>query len=309
MQHTYESTVAWLLESDEPALRYQVERDLLDSPQERLTTLRDDIPRRGWGKFLLDQQKEDGGWGRDAYGPKWTCTHYVAYELLQLGFPPGHPRLNVAVSGLLSHPRGADGGVNYAKTVAYSDVCINGTLLAVAAYFEIQHEALPRIVEFVLDCQLSNGAWNSEFRNGETQGSLHTTFAVVEGLWRYLQSYYDSTAQQALQRGLSFMLDEKLITPHSTKERLRDELYTFSFPARYKFDVLRGLDLLREIGYPYELRMKPAIEAILAKSTANGRWRPAVQSGQTYGRIEGDAIESRWNTLRALRVLKQYGLP
>ena len=226
MNTAMERQLPWLLATNEPALRYQIERDLLGASADRLNELQGVIPTQGWAKFLQDQQRTDGVWGREAYGPKWTCTHYVTYELLQLGFPCGHPRIAKALATLLAYPLGANGGVNYAHTVAYSDVCVNGSLLAIAAYFANQDPKVDAIVGFLLHTQLADGGWNTAYREGEMRGSMHSTIVVLEGLWRYRQATalgvlpaartagLTARVTMELARGLEFLFANQLVASY-----------------------------------------------------------------------------------------------
>lgn len=310
MREEIKRQLTWLLDGEDPALRYQIERDLLGTSEDTLVMLQRSIPFGGWAKVLLGQQKADGSWGRDAYGPKWTCTHYVAYELLQLGFPSDHPDLHRAVSTLLQYPDGSDGGVNYAKTVPCSDVAINGTLLAITSCTNRDSVRSSMMCDFLLKTQLSDGGWNSAFREDESCSSLHTTIAVLEGLLRYRHAFSDEenhgTCEQAIERGITFLLDHRMVESHPTKERIKDDFAQFCFPVRYKYDVMRALDLFREFSIPYDARMDDALVLLESKARRNGRWALKSQVGATYGKIEENPSESRWNTLRALRILDRY---
>ncbi|HPJ72890.1 MAG TPA: hypothetical protein PK636_09410, partial [bacterium] len=116
---------------------------------------------------------------------KWTCTHYVLFELLQLGLDPDNRACRESAELLLRHPRGKDGGINYARTVEYSDVCVNGMLLSIGGYFRLGERLLETPVDFLLETEMADGGWNCEYFRGASRSSLHTTIAVIEGIERY----------------------------------------------------------------------------------------------------------------------------
>lgn len=199
------ATEEWLLLDPDPALEYQIRRDLLKEPAVSLEPLRQKIPEGGWARSLLDWRGASGHWGNGAYNPKWTCTHYALYELAQLEVPPDHAACRESAMLLLSHPRGRDGGINYAKTIEYSDVCVNGMILAISRHFGVENDAVEGIIDFLLNVRMPDGGWNCEyFRNAE-RSSLHTTISVIEGLGAWLdgkRAYRTREIAEALQAGL-----------------------------------------------------------------------------------------------------------
>jgi len=300
----------WLLLDPDPALEYQIRRDLLREPTASLEPLRQRIPEGGWAKALLDRRGASGHWGNGVYNPKWTCTHYVLYELAQLEVPADHEACRESAMLLLSHPRGRDGGINYAKTIEYSDVCVNGMILTISRHFGVGNDVAEEIIDFLLNVRMPDGGWNCEyFRNAE-RSSLHTTISVIEGLGAWLDeghAYRAGEIAGALERGTEFILRHKLYKSERTGETIKDEFFTYRFPIRWKYDVLRCLDLFRRLGVPRDARMEEAIAIVSAAGGKTGRWKAASQPGKTYFIAEKNGMESRWNTLRALRVLRHYG--
>jgi hypothetical protein len=309
MEAIVDERIEWLLDSD-PSLELQARRDLLHETGPRLGALARMIGKEGWARDLLGRRSPSGHWGKGAYCPKWTCTHYVLYELMQLGLPSGSREARESCGLLLAFPKGLDGGINYARTVAYSDACVNGTLLATAAWFLPEDQGLAPIVDYLLGIELPDGGWNCEYRNGATHSSLHTTVAVMEGLLGYLaagQGHGGGEIMKAVGAGREFLLRHGLLRSERTGEVIKDEFLRFCFPVRYKYDILRCLDLFQKHRLPYDPRMAEALEVVADACGASGRWKAAVQPGATYFEMERPGGESRWNTLRALRVLGAYG--
>ena len=302
--------ISWLLENPDPALALQVRRDLLGEPESALGSLKNKIAHAGRCRILLDARKPDGHWGNGFYNSKWACTHYALYELCQLGLPGVSEACRQSAFLIPACPRGADGGINYAKTVAVSDVCINGMILTIFSHFGIPGEKANEIADYLLDMRMDDGGWNCEYYHGARHSSLHTTIAVLEGLkefGRVCPSYRPEALAEACGSGMEFILRHRLFRTSTTGEVIKDEFFKFCFPVRWKYDILRCLDLFRKFGVDKDPRMDDAIEVLWASRDAGGRWKSQSQPGKTFYTPEKNGAPGRWNTLRALRVLKRYG--
>jgi len=307
-QEEKQRNISWLLESTDPALLHQVHRDLLHTPMEECRRLQQATLETGWVKELLDRQRPDGSWSHDVYNPKWTCAHYVLYELIQLGVPNHVEQLRRAARALLSYPLGEDGGINYAHTVRFSDVCINGMILSINLYFKTDPQLLKPVLDFLMNTSMPDGGWNCAYLQGAVHSLLHTTISVLEGLLAYRESIgADSpTINLAIEKGLEFILMHQLYISDHTREVIKDEFFRFPFPVRWKYDILRCLDLFQHYRIPYDPRMRLALDRIEASRLKSGRWRAVSQPGKTFFLLEKNGTESRWNTLRAMRVLDYY---
>jgi len=309
LESRMDDTLRWLLEGADPALEYQVRRDLLRQPSGETESLRREIPARGWAGRLLAERGSSGHWGSGSYNPKWTCTHYVLYELTQLEAPGDLRSCGESALLLLSNPAGDDGGVNYAKTIRYSDACVNGMLLTIASWFGVGGPAADAVVDYLLKVRMADGGWNCAYRDGARRSSLHTTISVIEGLETFLAAggaYRKSDIRQALDEAVEFILRHRLCRSERSGEIIKDEFFRFPFPVRWKYDILRCLDIFRRFGIPYDGRMDEALDFIAKAANFRGRWKAASQPGATYFVVEKNGSEGRWNTLRALRVLARY---
>lgn len=300
--------MAWLLQGD-VAIQYQVHRDLLGSPPEVCASLRARIPREGWGRRLLELQQANGHWGRGFYQPKWTSTHYTLMELRHLEMPPKIPAVQAIMTLLLRQPTGRDGGINYARTVEYSDICINGMILGIAAHFQRVQE-LDDIVDYLLGHLMPDGSWNCEYIHGATRSSTHTTISVLEGLRDYRRHagrHRLREIQAAEKTAVEFLLRHQLCRSCRTGLLFDPKNLMLSFPPRWRYDILRALDYLQSIQHPDDPRLQEALEVLRAKRRADGRWPlQARHPGQTHFEMERVGQPSRWNTLRALRVLRHF---
>jgi len=239
--------------------------------------------------------------------------------MCQLEVPSGDEQCAESALILLSYPRGVDGGINYARTVPYSDVCVNGMILSIACRFlgvgdGFGGDAIPALVDYLLSMRMSDGGWNCAYYSGGIRGSLHTTISVLEGLWACITDsdglrwagYRRDEILDAIDGGVEFILRHRLFRSERTGEVIKDDFLKFPFPVRWKYDVLRCLDLFRRYGVPYDTRMDEALDLVEAARGATGRWKAASQPGKTFFIVERNGTDGRWNTLRALRTLGAY---
>src|SRR3954465_15621887 len=303
--------VDWLLDSD-PSIRWQVLRDLRDAPAAAVARERSRVAPEGWGARLLALQAPDGHWGGAAFVPRaWTSTMETLQLLRDLGVEPASERMRQAVARVRERcPWGAEFGESpfFDGEV---EPCINGRVLAIGAYFG---EASDPLVDRLLDEQLSDGGWNCDAPPSR-RSSFHTTICVLEGLLEYETAKGprpDLTA--ARQRGQEYLLERRLLRSHATGKLIAYDRKTgtaaawtrMSFPTRWHYDVLWGLDYLRRAGVTPDARGAEALDVVRSKRDESGRWPlENIHPGSVHFEMEGRAGEpGRWNTLRALRVLR-----
>ena len=298
---------AWLLEGD-VSIQYQVHRDLLGS---ELPALKERIAREGWGAQFLAARRENGHWGRDFYQPKWISTHYSLLDIKNLGFPSDHPQMAESVAIILRDRKGADGGINPSATIPQSDVCINGMFLNYACYFGAQETDLRSIVDFVISQHMPDGGFNCRFnRQGAVHSSMHSTISLLEGILEYATNGYQyrlAELEEIAAQAREFLLLHHLFRSHRTGETIDRRMTMLSYPSRWYYDILRALDSFRAAGIAYDPRMGPALDILKSKQRKDGKWPlQARHPGQVHFDMEKPGGPSRWNTLRALRVWKQY---
>jgi len=187
--------------------------------------------------------------------------------------------------------------------------CINGKVTAMGAYFgeDVQH-----IVDRLLGEQMTDGGWNCEQENGATVGSFHSTIDVLDGLLEYeLASGVRPDVSAARTRGHEYLLKRRLFRRLSTGEVVDTAFTQFSYPTYWHYDVLRGLDYLRAAGVAPDERMAAAIELVVSKRDADGRWplENPHPGRMHFAMDDGEGKPSPWNTLRAMRVLRWYQAP
>jgi hypothetical protein len=307
MNKESENIIQWLLHGD-VAIQYQVKRDLLNCSNEELVILQKRISEEGWGKaFLEKRNNETKMWGNGAYSPKWVSTHYSLLDLKNIGISPAHP-FYIESSELLLNKLWYNKG--QVQKYRFQDMCICGMLLNICCYAHVQSSKFEEIVDYILDKHFADGGWNCSWPKGHTHSSLHTTLSVLEGIQEYYKNGYSYRLNELLKakaEAHEFILQHHLFKSHSTLKVIDDRMTKLSFPCRWKYDILRCLDYFQNVNCPYDERMDDALTVLLNKKRKSNRW-PIQQkhTGLVHFDMEAAGSESRWNTLRTLRVLKEY---
>lgn len=307
------SVVDWLMDAD-PSVRWHVMRDLIDAHPTEVAAERARVATEGWGAQLLALQGLDGRWDRGTYRPgwvdeskpffdAWTATHFSLWLLRDLGLVPDGPEALKAISLVRENVRWEANGALY--FAGETEPCINGIALANGAYFG---EEVGGIAERLVGEALSDGGWNCWAAYGAKVSSFHSTLCVLEGLLEWERAGGSSAAvATARRRGEQYLLERKLLRRRSTGEVVDPRFAMFSFPTWWYYDVLRALDYFRSTGAPPDDRFAEAIALVAGKRGEDGRWPlENTHQGPTHFAMDepGDGFPSRWNTLRALRVLR-----
>lgn len=302
--------IDWLLEGD-VSIQYQVHRDLLETEKQHL---RDRIATEGWGARFLSLRKKEGHCGQHFYQPKWTSTHYTILDLKNLAISQNNKEIRESISQVLQNLKGPDGGIFPIGAEKKCDVCLNGMFLNYACYFQMNEDELRSIVDFLIDEHMNDGGFNcnSNRRGGAVHSSLHSTLSVLEGIYEYENNGYKYRLKElieARERAIEFLLIHKLFRSHRTGGIIDKKMLMLSYPSRWRYDVLRALDYFRLAGIDYDDRMDDAIEIVLKKRRIDEKWPlQARHPGQTHFEMEETGKPSRWNTLRALRVLRHFNI-
>lgn len=304
----FEELIKWLLDGD-VAIQYQVHRDLLAKERK---DLQNRIQNEGWGKMLLSKRKANGYWGKSFYQPKWISTHYTLLDLRNLNISPDNPLVNETIELTLDACRAKDGGIRLGPSTSdHSDVCVNAMFLNYASYFRTEEHKLYSVVNSILNEVMPDGGFNCRTsRSGATHSSLHTTLSVLEGFLEFQKAGFahrSSEIQRAMDSAEEFILLHQLFLSDRTGEVIRKEFLKLAYPGRWKYDILRALDYFQYSGRAWDDRMEAAVGVIQKKRNKNGSWNvQAAHPGQVHFVMEKAGAPSRWNTLRALRVMKHF---
>jgi hypothetical protein len=305
-----DAVIAWLLDGD-PAIRWQVMRDLLSAPADEVAAERALVERQGWGARLLAVEDPDGLWDGGACfpgsyqggedGQPWTATMHTLQTLLLLGLDPDSAAARRSVALVAENCRWEHDGQRFFDGEV--EPCINGRTVETGAYFGVD---VAPIVARLLGERLDDGGWNCEAENGSVRTSFDTTINVLDGLLRFEQVGGDRAAEvrAARQRGEQYLLERRLFRRKSTGEVAQARYLDFVFPYYWRYDILRALDYFRTTDATPDPRMAEAIDIVRSKRQPDGRWLlDGIHPGRVHFDLEPVGEPSRWNTLRALRVL------
>jgi hypothetical protein len=325
--------ISWLLDSD-PAISWQAMRDLTDASPAAITAMRIRVAREGIGAEILARQESDGSWCRDD-APLWLPTLFTLLFLRATGVDRAEPAVESAVSRLEAGLRWNDypgcwdlrppdfgpipanssfgckpGGNPFFE--GEEEPCINGGVLVLGAYLGRPNETLARRL---LNEQLEDGGWNCEAPRS-TRSSFHTTICVLEGLLEYERAAESApplvpVIAAARRRGEDYLLKRALFRKLSTGEVANPAFLEFAFPPRYHYDLLRALDYFLAAGDQPDARAADALHLVASRRQADGRWLLDAAYDEALALPFGESVgsASRWNTLRALRVLRWSGQP
>jgi hypothetical protein len=297
--------VDWLLDSD-PSIRWQVMRDLTDVPVDAIAAERARVASEGWGARLLALQRANGGWSDIANPQAYiesqeSSANYALLMLRSMGVDPTSDEQRRAIARVRDNLTHFEGGQPF--FAGEVEACINGRVLGAGAYFGEPSESL---LQRLLDDQLADGGWNC-YAPPSQRSSFHSTICVLEGLLEYEMSQGASDeVTEARHRGHEYLLERRMFRSLSTGEVINQDWTRFALPFSWHYDVLRGLDYLRSAGVDLDDRAEEAIDLVRMHRGEDGRWPLQIHHALPFDFDMGEDVgrPSRWNTLRALRVLR-----
>jgi len=296
------TVIDWLLDSD-PAIRWQVMRDLTDAPAEEVAAERARVAREGWGAQILAAQDPDGRWSGGTFFPRWISTSDTLHLLYLFGIDPASDEARRAIAPVHEAARW-DYDPNMRFFEGEVEPCINGRTVAIGAYFG---QDVRGIVDRLMGEQMADGGWNCEQENGSTRGSFDSTLNVLEGLLEYERSTgANGDVAAARLRGEEYLLERRLLRRLSDGEIPQKRWLHVGFPNAWFYDVVRVLDYFHAARPGPDERMAEALDIVESKRDASGRWPldHAYHDASLVDFGEAEGKPSRWITLRALRILR-----
>ena len=310
----------WLLDSD-PAIRWQVLRDLTDASEPEWQAERAKVETEGWGARLLALRDDDGQWAGGAFAPAdfdwstirevgqpWTATAFTLSQLREFGLDPATDSAQRTVELIGANSRWNHDGQPYWDGEV--EECINGRTVADGAYFGVD---VSPIVDRLVGERLDDGGWNCERANGSVRSSFDSTINVLEGFLEFERATGGTPASKAARSsGEAYLLDRALFRRRSTGEPADDEYMQLLYPNRWRYDVLRALDYFRVAGEltgaTPDPRLETAVELVRSKRRDDGTWHAerSLRGPVWFDVDDGPGRPSLWLTLRALRVLRWW---
>ncbi|MGZ6545126.1 MAG: nitrogen fixation protein NifH [Actinomycetota bacterium] len=311
----------WLLERDTPAVRHQALRLLLDEPEDSAAVRRARAAamRNPPISAILEAQDPEGFWVKpgSGYSPKYTSTVWSLIFLDQLGADPGDRRVRAGCEYVLEHAQASNGGFGWQQRPSTVVHCLNGNLLRSLLGFGWFDD--PRVKDAI--------AWEGRAITGEgverwyasttsgpgfgcgINGTLPCAWGAIKalrGLARIPPRRRTPLVRRAIRVGADLLLScDPAVADYPTDTKVSSSWFKLGFPSGYVADVLQYLEVLAELGHARDPRLTGAIDSVLAKQDASGRWRNRnAYAGKTWGVIEEQGAPSKWVTLRACTVVR-----
>ena len=299
-----DAAIDWLLAGD-PVIRWQTMRDLLLLPEPAWQAERERTLHSGWGAKFLDCLQEDGRWPDG----RWTGTIWTLLTIMDCGLPQEHPRLQTAAEGFVDRMLTPEPGAKPDWLLTRIDLCHIGFWLRIGAYFSPNDKRLAEVAQVLLAAQMQDGGWNCRKRKVQKthHSSFHTTFNILEGLCEAAMAGIipSDVFHVAEARAMEFMLRHKMYRSDKTGAIVNDRFLHLTYPSHWHYTVLRGLDYMHITPEIADSRLEDSISQIMSRRGKNGRWTVEKRiPGTTLFEMEKWGGESRWNTLKALRVLR-----
>ncbi|HEX8928647.1 MAG TPA: hypothetical protein VGA45_07030 [Actinomycetota bacterium] len=314
------AAVAWLLASDEPAVRYLTRRDLLGDPDSEAAAA--DAARVLEGpkaSALLAGQRPDGGFGVRPYS-KWAGAHWRLVSLVELAAPADEPRLEAAASTVLEWLAGDAHRRTVTVVNGLTRRCASqeGNALAVACRLGMAGDPRAELLaRSLVEWQWPDGGWNCDLRASGRRSSFHESLPPAWGLHEYWLATGATWAREGAARTAELLLAHRLFRSLSGREVIDRRWLALHYPPYWHYDVLQALLVLSRLGKAGDPRAGEAVELLMRRRRADGRWQPGgcwwrppgTRTGS--GPVEvvdwGRSGPNELLTLNALRVLKAAG--
>jgi hypothetical protein len=328
--------VAWLLESQDPSVRYFALTDLAgrshDSSEVRRS--RELIPKGSRFQRLLAGQKSDGGFGVHPY-QKWTGAHWRLVSLVELGAPRGFRPAVKATNLVLKWLLGEAHLSNVPEINGLYRRCASqeGNALAVCSRLGMAEDLRVRqLAQSLTKWQWPDGGWNCDREEDARHSSFNESLSTLWGLVEYTNATGDKQARESADKTAEFFLRHQIFrscktdkvrqpeTFHSQVHRVVHPFTDLHYPLYWHYDILQALIILQRAGKLEDRRTKDAIDLVQSKRGGDGRWRPEGYywslKGKTRAKLAVSNVEvidwgrngpNEMITLNALRILKAAG--
>ncbi len=294
----------WMMDSD-PAIKWQYMKDILGLPPKEYEPVRKSVSETGWGKMFLDFQDKKYTWGGDLYSPKWISTTYTLLTLKYFGIEPD-VNSRKGCSLLIDRGLYRDGGINYFGSINYGEQCVTAMVASLMSHFTPDDDRIHGLVEFLSARQMADGGWNCQSPKGHQHSSMHTTISILECMADYNNTYgQQQKLNEQILKAVEFVLQHRLFKSDKTGNIIDQKYTRFSFPPRWRYDIMRMLEFSAKNNLHYDERYSDAVELFLNKRNKDRSWNVQQKySGRVFFDMEKTGKPSKWNTLRGMRILK-----
>lgn len=327
----HDSTLSWLLEPENPGVRYLALRDLLDlhGDDPDLSQAKEIAHREGPIAAVLSAMHPEGYWVEPGPGylPKYRSNVWAIILLGQLGADVGmDPRIEKACQYLLEHTLTENAQFTMTGVPSGTLDCLQGNLLAALLDLGCKDVRLDQAFEWMARSVTGAGIAPMEDKNAPLRyyaGKCGPLFAcgannklpcawgavkVMLAFGKLPPARRTPWIEDAIQQGAEFLLEgnpAEAAYPNGYNEKPSGNWWKFGFPVFYVTDLLQNVEALVRLGYGRDPRLASALELIRGKQDANGRWALEYDySGKTWLEFGARNQPNPWVTLRALWVLK-----
>lgn len=311
----------WLLDEETPAVRRLALRWLLDEPEDApdVRRARAAAMRTDPIAATLAAQQPDGYWVKPGpgYAPKYTGTVWSLMFLEQLGADPGDDRIQRACRYVVEHTQAPGGGFGWNGTNGGAVHCLHGNLLrALLAFGWGEDSRVQAAIAWQARAITGEGVerWYRGATSGpgfacRVNGDLPCAWGAIKalrGLAAVPPAGRSEPVQRAIDQGVAFLLSrDPALADYPAASRVSPNWFRFGFPSGYIADALQNLEVLADLGHARDPRLANAIDLVISKQDAQGRWRNEyAYAHDTWVPFERPRAPSRWVTLRACRVLR-----
>lgn len=318
--------IDWLLEKDQPSIRYHALTTLLGRPESdpEVKAAKGDIAKKGWAKDILEEQLPGGTWvhEKSLFLPTFHATFWVLLILSDLGLTKDDPRIDRACQLWMKRNSNSDGGYSQTGKSARGHLCITGnTARALVKLGYADHPRVKRAFEWFVENQAEQGGWSCWNFRPPFRGRTLDSWEPLSAFAVYPRQKWTRGMKLACERGAEFFLEREL---HKQGARF-EPWYRFHYPYHYYYDILVGLDFLTALGYSGDKRLDYALTLLKEKRRRDGKWnldanRPEDSAGLAAFRkshprsmdltpfvLEEPGRPSKMITLTALKVLTRVG--
>ena len=321
----HHSVINWLLEEDQPSVRYLALTELLDRSEKdsEVRSTWENIARVGWARDILEKQDPGGFWirERNLYQPKYVATNWMLLVLSDLSLTKNESRIEKACQLWMKHCSSKDGGFSVVSGSKQGHLCMTGNMAR--ALVKFGYEDLPRVrraFQWFVKNQAKLGGWSCWSYGGPPAGRNLDSWEPLSAFAVYPRQKWTRGMKLAVERGAEFFLEREL---HKQGDRY-EPWYRYHYPHHYYYDLLVGLDFMTALGYTDDKRLEFAISLLKKKRRPDGRWnldsinpdpespqgkwnREHPNQGTTNFALERVGVPSKMITLTALKVLRRLG--
>jgi hypothetical protein len=314
-----EGTINWLLEDDEPSIKYLTLTELLGEPADSVVVqkVRGQIAKSKRVMALFSRQVPDGGFGYDVYD-KWMGAFWRLPSLVDLAIPDSDKRAIKAANTVLDWLTGEEHQkyIRLINGLTRRCACQEGTALGVCCYLGIANDfRVKYLADSLISWQWPDGGWNCDKNKEAHHSSFHESVIPMWGLLKYHEATGNKNSLAAARKTSEFMLRHHLFRSEQTGEIINPRWLLLHYPHYWHYDVLQGLRVLSQINKLKDARAGEALDIIEQKRLPDGKWKADGyywKSATAKGRYNSPVDwwrrkPNKMLTLNAMRVLKAAG--